>query len=89
MSINSLNNHVSGRIRRRRGQPAAATPAAPPPPSAPRSAKTVSGVASEFPGPLPGWPMISARPREAGGEDGAGVEDLDADELVATPVKRD
>ena len=26
---------------------------------------------------------------EAGGEDGAGVENLDADELVAAPVKRD
>jgi hypothetical protein len=33
--------------------------------------------------------MISALPREAGGEDGTGVGDLDADELVAAPVKRD
>jgi hypothetical protein len=33
--------------------------------------------------------MISAWPREAGGEDGAGVEDLDAGGPVAAPVKRD
>jgi hypothetical protein len=33
--------------------------------------------------------MISAWPREAGGKDGAGAGDLDADELVAAPVKRD